>query len=307
MCYDSRVVCGRVYLSCLLALTVVFSVCAIPFTSGTCNNPVVLGDSNIIHEEHHVARNPGHHVTGNSYTEGTLQGSLILYNGSIYTMDKESRVVSVLGIRDGWIVYAGNNLTKAESKTAWELGLTRRINLRRRVAIPGLIDCHNHIVLLGNRPGHHTPLEQAFTLAEVLDTYHRRASAIPRGDFITTIGGFAPLQFQENRLPTLAELDTAVPNHPVFISTGFTGPAVTNSLGKAFFERLPGNTSVSVAVNGSIANGIENGKALLSLRQRLTFADRVRSTRDAMAYAASLGVTTLVSSLTCDLALTVSN
>lgn len=204
-------------------------------------------------------------------------------------------------------MYAGNDLKKAESKTSWALGQTRKINLRRRVATPGLIDCHNHIVLLGNRPGHHTPLERAFTLAEVLDTYHRRASAVPHGDFITTIGGFAPLQFQENRFPTLAELDNAVPDHPVFISTGFTGPAVTNSLGKAFFEGLPGNTSVSVAANGSIAGGIENGKALLSLRQRLTFGDRVRSARDAMAYAASLGVTTLVSLLTSDLAVTVSN
>ena len=282
---DGRAVCGRLYLSCLLALTIVFRVCAVPSTSA--NNQVVLGDaSNIIHEDHHA--------TGNSYSDGALKGSLILHNGSIHTMDKDNRVVSVLGIRNGWVVYAGNSLAKAESKTSWEPGRTRKINLRRRVAIPGLIDCHNHIVLLGNRPGHHTPLEHAYTLAGVLDTYRHRASAVPRGDFITTIGGFAPIQFQENRLPTLAELDGAVPDHPVFMSTGFAGPAVTNSLGKAFFEGLPGNTSVSVAVNGSIADGIENGKALLSLRQRLTFADRVRSAQDAMAYAASLGVTTLV-------------
>jgi predicted amidohydrolase YtcJ len=303
---DGRAACCRLYLSCLLALTIALPVCAVLATSG--NNQMVLGDaSNIIQEDNNVVSDLGHHPTGSPYSDGTLKGSLILYNGNIYTMDKDNRLVSVLGIRDGWIVYAGNNLKKAESKTSSELGPTRKINLRRRVAIPGLIDCHNHIVLLGNRPGHHTPLEQAFTLAEVLDTYHRRASAVPRGDFITTIGGFAPMQFQENRLPTLAELDSAVPDHPVFISTGFAGPAVTNSHGKVFFEGLPGNTSVSVAVNGSIAGGIENGKALLALRQWLTFADRVRSARDAMAYAASVGVTTLVSALGCHLAVTISN
>lgn len=218
-----RAVCGRLYLSCLLALTIVFRVCAVSSTSA--NNQVVLGDaSNIIYEDHRA--------TGNSYSDGTLKGSLILHNGSIHTMDKDNRVVSVLGIRDGWIVYAGNSLAKAENKTSWELGQTLKINLRRRVAVPGLIDCHNHIVLLGNRPGHHTPLEHAYTLAGILDTYRRRASAVPRGDFITSIGGFAPIQFQENRLPTLAELDSAVPDHPVFMSTGFAGPAVANSLGR---------------------------------------------------------------------------
>jgi predicted amidohydrolase YtcJ len=228
------------------------------------------------------------------YNDGTLKGSLILHNGRIHTMDPGNRVVGVLGIRDGWIVYAGNDLGEAERRTAPGLSRPRRINLKRRVAIPGLIDCHNHIVLLGNRPGYHTPLEGAFRVADVLDTYRRRSSAVPPNAFITTIGGVAPIQFLEGRLPTLSELDGAVPNHPVFIRTGFSGPATTNCRGKAFFEGLPGNASVSVAAKGSIAAGLENGKALLALRQQLTFADRVRSAQDAMAYAASVGVTTHV-------------
>ena len=38
------------------------------------------------------------------------------------------------------------------------------------------------------------------------------------------------------RLPTLAELDEAVPDNPAYISEAFAGPSATNSLGKAFFE-----------------------------------------------------------------------
>jgi predicted amidohydrolase YtcJ len=227
-----------------------------------------------------------------SYSDGTLRGSLILHNGRIHTMDSSNSIVSVLGVKDGWIVYAGDNVDEAEHTASSGLSPPRKIDLRRRLAVPGLIDCHNHIVLLGNRPGYHTPLENTFTIAEVLDTYRQRSSGVPLGAFITTIGGFSPIQFHEGRLPTLVELDTAVPNHPVFISTGFSGPATTNSRGKAFFESLPGNGSVMVAANGSIPAGLENGKALLSLRQQLTFADRVRSARDAMAYALSVGVTT---------------
>ena len=33
--------------------------------------------------------------------------------------------------------------------------------------VPGIIDNHNHIVLMGNRPGHHTPLENARSIADV--------------------------------------------------------------------------------------------------------------------------------------------
>ena len=41
---------------------------------------------------------------------------------------------------------------------------TRTINLGGRTAVPGLIDNHNHIVLLGIRPGYHTPLERLPTI-----------------------------------------------------------------------------------------------------------------------------------------------
>ena len=108
--------------------------------------------------------------------------------------------------------------------------------------------------------------------------------------FITTIGGFHFNQFAETRLPTLAELDAAVPDHPAYLSISFSGPSVTNSRGKAFFEAA--DPAVVVGVDGAIAAGAETGKATLALRRTLTFAARRRSALDAMAYATSLGVTT---------------
>ena len=173
------------------------------------------------------------------------------------------------------------------------------------MAVPGLIDCHNHFVLMGNRPGHHTPLENAASIADVQALYATRAKTLPASpqtpvsadNFITTIGGFSPNQFKEVRLPTLAELDAAVPHQPVFIMVGFTGPAVTNSLGKAFFDNVTGPYPVAVGADGSIAASPFEGDgpataALLALRQTLTLDDRKRSVRDAMAYSASVGVTT---------------
>ena len=233
-------------------------------------------------------------VTGTSpaaahedYREGALRADLVLYNGRIHTMDGRDRVASVVAIQDGKIVYVGNDDRAARRNFD---GNPKTVNLRGRVAVPGLIDCHNHIVLMGNRPGYHTPLENAYSVADVQNTYRQRARGVSRGRFITTIGGFHFNQFSEVRLPTLAELDKALPHHPAYLSIGFSGPSVTNSLGKEFFEsaELP----VTVGADGSIASGAETGKATLALRGTLTFDDRKRSVVDAMAYAASMGVTT---------------
>ena len=230
-------------------------------------------------------------------------GDLILYNGRIHTMDGSGTVASVIAIRGGFVAYVGDSLGAAQRQfTTWP----RAIDLRGRMAMPGLIDCHNHVVLMGNRPGHHTPLENAYSIADVQALYAARAATLPPSprppasadDFITTIGGFSPSQFKETRLPTLAELDAAVPGHPVYISVGFTGPSVTNTLGKTFFENVaPPVGPVPVGADGSIAAAPflapgPTGQATLALRQTLTLDARKRTVRDTMAYAASVGVTT---------------
>jgi predicted amidohydrolase YtcJ len=212
---------------------------------------------------------------------------LVLKDGKIHTMNGRGDVVRVLAIREGRITYAGNNLSAALRTVS---GRPRVIELRGHTTIPGIIDNHNHLVLMGNRPGRHTPLENAYSVADVQRTYRARARGVPAGEFITTIGGFHFNQLAETRLPTLAELDAAVPNHPAYLSISFSGPSVTNSLGKAFFEAA--DPAVVVGADGTITAGAETGKATLALRRRLTFADRRRSALDAMAYATSLGVTT---------------
>jgi len=89
-----------------------------------------------------------------------------------------------------------------------------------------------------------------------------------------------------------------VPTQPVFIQVGFTGPATTNTLGKAFFENVTGPYGpVAVGTDGSIAASPFEGtgptsEALLALRQTLTFDQRKASVRDALAYSASVGITT---------------
>jgi predicted amidohydrolase YtcJ len=234
-----------------------------------------------------VAAALGGVTSAEATTVGQGQGvnleRLVLTNGQIHTMDADNRVVDEVAIEDGRFVEVGRVTSRAGTV----------VNLDGHVVVPGVIDNHNHIVLMGNRPGHHTPLENAYSIADVQQTYAARAQGIPAGAWITTIGGFHRNHLvpptDAPRLPTLAELDAAVPNNPAYISEGFSGPSVTNTPGKAFFE----SRGIVVGANGAIAPGTATGQATLVLRQTLlTFDERKRGVRDAMAYAVGLGVTT---------------
>lgn len=217
---------------------------------------------------------------------GSGEDDLILHNGEIHTMDGRGTVAKSVTIRNGRIVEVGTGVRAG--------GQARSINLHGRTVVPGIIDNHNHIVLMGNRPGHHTPLENAYSIADVQSVYADRAAGISAGAWITTIGGFHSNHFAELRLPTLAELDAAVPNNPAYISLSFSGPSTTNTLGKAFLEAA--DPPVTVGADGSIAGGFGDsptGRATLALRRALlTPETRRRGAIDALDYGLSLGVTT---------------
>jgi predicted amidohydrolase YtcJ len=214
---------------------------------------------------------------------------VLVTNGVIHTVDANDTIVESVRIVGDRIAAVGDG----------RLGATRCtevIDVDGRTVVPGLIDNHNHIVLLGLRPGHDTRLESAVSIEEALTLVTARAAELPRGDWITSIGGFDINQFVPPpgapRFPTLAELDSAAPDHPVYIQQSFAGPSVTNTLGKRFFE----NAGIEVGADGTMAGGFQTPnpttRALFELRKLQTLDDQKRGTLDALRYAASLGITT---------------
>jgi hypothetical protein len=112
---------------------------------------------------------------------------------------------------------------------------------------------------------------------------------VPRGEFITCIGGFNHNQFLEARRPTPAELDAAAPDHAVYLSgTGGGTGAVTNRRGLAFFEAR------GIAVDPTTGVVSSPSDALAALRGAQTREDRLRGTTELNAYAAGVGLTTVV-------------
>src|SRR5262249_55949131 len=142
---------------------------------------------------------------------------------------RQNQVVPEVTIQQGRFAFVG------PVRNAKLDACTKTIDLHGQTAVPGLVDNHNHIVLLGIRPGYDTRLEPAASRAYVQAIIRARAKYVPAGGFITAMGGWNPAQFAEKRLPTSAELDAAAPDHPVIVYQAFTGPASVNSRAKAFF------------------------------------------------------------------------
>jgi predicted amidohydrolase YtcJ len=231
----------------------------------------------------------------------TAAETVLLTNGRIHTMDAANTVATSVLIHNGRIA-AVNGQPKGP---AWPAQTVRTINLRGATVVPGLIEPHVHIVSLANRPGYHTILENTTSIKEIQAALAARRKDVPEGQWITSMGGWHPNQWAEHRHPTLAELDAAVPDRPVLLYERFTGPCATNTLGKKYFDSIdagpkphPDILPIKVSATGAIAGAGQGGNpsasALFLLRKMQTFADRKRSTVDAMKYSASLGFTAML-------------
>jgi len=205
---------------------------------------------------------------------------LALVNGRFLTMDEKDSVVSAVSIRNGRIAEVGRH--------AQALGpCAQTINLRGATVIPGLIDSHVHFIRCGQNPGHEVRIiETATSVSELQQMIAERIKllAVPAGEFITCIGGWNRNGLAEKRLPTPAELDDAAPKNPVYLSETGGGQAVTNTIGRMFFQDKGVNVDLT-------AGTLTAGQGLAALQSVQTDADRQRGTAELMDFAASLGLT----------------
>jgi predicted amidohydrolase YtcJ len=144
---------------------------------------------------------------------GPAPADLLLRNARIHTGDPARPAASALAVRDGRILALGD-----DHDLAAHVGpATRVIDALGRRVVPGLNDSHLHVI----RGGLNYVLELRWdgvpSLREALAMLREQAGRTPKGQWIRVVGGWTAEQFAERRMPTVAELNAAAPDTPVFV------------------------------------------------------------------------------------------
>lgn len=152
------------------------------------------------------------------------QADLLLINGKIWR-GKGLGFSEALAVADGKVLAVGS-MTELETLKGPRTDI---IDLKGRLATPGLYDAHMHLHMYGLgmaevdlRP------KSAPTLVALLEALKARAAETPKGEWVTG-RGYDHFKLDTGRHPYREELDEACPDHPVYIVRTCGHLAVANS------------------------------------------------------------------------------
>jgi predicted amidohydrolase YtcJ len=219
---------------------------------------------------------------------------LIVTHGKIWTVDEslpEAEAVAIIGER---IVAVGSS---AEIE-AWRGESTQVIDAGGRRVLPGFNDAHVHFVQAGAQLDN-VQLKDAATPEEFARRIAERAQSIPDGEWI--LGGDWDEQLWDPaELPTKELIDAATPSNPVFVIRYDGHMALVNSLTLELAGIGPDTPDPPAGTIFRDDQGNPTGVlkiAAMDLVEEVvpptTREMRLRATKRALEYAASLGVTSV--------------
>ena len=141
-----------------------------------------------------------------------MTAETILHNGKIATNGSPAFVEAV-AIQDGKIVATGNNDCVLDFRGP----MTQVIDLHGRTVIPGLNDSHMHPIRGGLNYNMELRWDGVPSLADALRMLKEQAQRTSPPQWVRVVGGWTEFQFAERRMPTLAEINEASPDVPVFV------------------------------------------------------------------------------------------
>ena len=146
-------------------------------------------------------------------SQATPAPDLILHRGAFATLSPSSPTASAVAIANGKFVAVGRD----EDVMPLRGPRTRIIDLRGRRALPGLVDNHLHLIRGGLNFNLELRWDGVRSLADAMAMLRRQVAVTPAPQWVRVVGGFTEHQFKEKRLPTIAELNAAAPDTPVFL------------------------------------------------------------------------------------------
>ena len=235
-----------------------------------------------------------------SVLDAQEKADLIIINGKFLTLDDQYPTAEAIAITGNKILALGNNRQMLRFKH----GGSRLIDAKGKTVVPGIYDSHLHVIRGGRFFNTELRWDGVKTLKRALAMLKEQAERTPEGQWVRVVGGWTEYQFEEKRLPTLAEINEATGQTPTFILYLY-GQAYLN---KAGIEKL-GITGDTPNPDGGLiqkdASGQPTGLLIaepnafilystLSKLPELSPEEKINSTKLFMSELNSLGVTSVM-------------
>jgi len=155
-----------------------------------------------------------------------MNADIIFYNGEVITMDAADSIVQAVAVKDGLIMAAG---ASGQIKM-FQSPDTKMIDLAGRSLVPGFIDSHLHMGILGmNTMSLDLRYPGVKSIEEIKALIREKAKTTPKGEWIRG-WGYDHSKLAGNRHPTKDDLDDASRDHPVIVTRACSHISAHNSL-----------------------------------------------------------------------------
>ena len=228
------------------------------------------------------------------------QADSIFVNGKITTLDSKYPEVSAIALKDGKVLAIGDD----KEIRALAGARTQTIDLVGKRVIPGLNDSHTHLIRGGLNYNMELRWDGVRSLADALAMLKIQADRTPAPQWVRVVGGWSEFQFKERRMPTLAEINAAAPETPVFILHLYDRALLNGAALRAAgitkdTKDMPGGR-IERDANGNPTGALiaePNALLLYSMLAKgpkLPLNDQINSTRHFMRELNRLGITSVI-------------
>ncbi len=139
--------------------------------------------------------------------------TLIVFNAKVHTLDNANTIAEAIAVQNGKIIKVGKSSSILKLKTK----NTKLVDAKGKTIVPGIFDSHMHIIRGGRFYNTELRWDGVRSLKRALTMLKEQAQRTPEGQWVRVVGGWNAYQFEEKRLPTLAEINDATGNVPTFI------------------------------------------------------------------------------------------
>ncbi|KAA9018349.1 amidohydrolase family protein [Niallia endozanthoxylica] len=197
---------------------------------------------------------------------------LILKNGVIYTVDNKRTQAEAVAVKDGVIVYVGND----EGVTPYQGSNTKIVNLKGKMVLPGFIDNHNHSYLMSESLfwldlSSYSTLEEykkAITdyLKEHPDVKQLRGIGWNTALVTSNSNGLQPKEWLDEIVPDIPAVFITSAHHSLWVNSKALENAKVDKNSKdpagGVFERDPNNEPTGIVHEFSAQNLVINALPL---------------------------------------------